>query len=209
MAVNTRVGLGFRAQKGGSLVVAVALENGVPHALVSTFLSTAAEGDRASLEPYHLAAEIACGGSAAARVRAEAIVNAGRATQAALAREGLGALLQTVSPGGTIPVIAALLVNRAGWVTDLFEYSLAFEDHPPVAEGLAVREALRAAFAARGLPSVERDEKSLTERASVVLGLPEGDIATRLGEFGKRLGKPWRKEQKAAALAAWMAAAGE
>lgn len=201
-----RVGLGLRAQKGGAHIVAVALENGVPRGLISRWLDTAKAEDRASLEPYHLAAEMARGGDAAARSEAEAMVQAGRATQAALAQAGLSAVLNEIATGGV--ATAGLLVNRAGWVTDLFEYSLAFADHPPVAEGLAVREALRTAFAGLGLASVELDEKTLAERASVVLGISDGAMTARLTELGQCLGKPWRKEQKAAALAAWMAAAG-
>jgi hypothetical protein len=97
--------------------------------------------------------------------------------------------------------IAALLVNRAGWMKDLLAYSLAYPDHPPVAEGLAVREALRAAFGKAELEVADTDEKSLPELASEVLG--PATVDDRLNALGAGV-KPWRKEQKLACLAAWV-----
>src|SRR5579875_2527111 len=50
--------LGFRAGRGGSVVVAVAWDDGNPRVVLSTFLATAAEGDRLAFEPYHVAADM-------------------------------------------------------------------------------------------------------------------------------------------------------
>lgn len=197
------VALGFRALRGGSVVVGVALEDGAPCVLLSTFLATAAPGDRLALEPYHVAAEI----GRDALTQAQAAVTGGRQRQEALANAGLEEISATLHVNGHAPAVAALLVNRAGWVTDLLEYSLAFADHPPVAEGLAVRDALRAAFASAGLKSVEMDEKSLPDQAAEALGLAPSEIDARLKTLGATAGKPWRKEQKLACLAAWVAAA--
>jgi len=52
-------GLGLRARKGGAVVVGVAVEEGEPRVVVSTVLATCAEGDRLSLEPYRVAADMA------------------------------------------------------------------------------------------------------------------------------------------------------
>jgi hypothetical protein len=71
---------------------------------------------------------------------------------------------------------------------------------------MAVRDALRAAIAASGLDLVEIDEKSLPQAAQIKLGLSEGGLEARLKALGAGL-KPWRKEQKLACLAAWVAAA--
>jgi len=98
-----------------------------------------------------------------------------------------------------------LLVNRAGWITDLLEYSLFAPEHPPVAEGLAVRDALRFALGRSGLKLVEMDEKSLPEAASKALGFSTADLDLRLKGLGATAGKPWRKEQKLACLSAWLA----
>lgn len=191
------IALGFRAMRGGSVVVAVAVEAGKPRLLLSRFLATAVEGDRLAREPYHVAVELARDGG-----DARAAVAEGRRRQDAMAAEGLKTLLGQL-PG---PVTAALLVNRAGWMTDLLEYSLFAPEHPPVAEGLAVRDALRAAFAACRIESVELDEKSLPARAAETLALPEAAIEAALRGMGADAGKPWRKEQKLACIAAWVTA---
>ena len=119
---------------------------------------------------------------------------------------GLEAVIGGLRDGGREPAVAALLVNRAGWVTDLLQYSLFDPAHPPVAEGLAVRDALRSAFGRSGLDLIEMDEKSLPEPASIKLGFSLGDPEG----WPKALGvgvQPWRKEHKLACLAAWLAAA--
>ena len=201
------VGLGFRALKGGSVVVGVAIDGSEPRVVLSSFLATATEGDRLALEPYHVAAGMERGPNGGATAEAEAAVAEGRKRQDALAAAGLKDIVAKLRKEGATPVVAALLVNRAGWVSDLLSYSLAFADHPPVAEGLAVRDALRFAFRKLGVEVAEMDEKSLNELASKELRLGSADIDIRLKALGAAAGRPWRKEQKRACLAAWVAGA--
>lgn len=201
------VGLGFRALKGGSVVVGVATDGNEPRVVLSSFLATAAEDDRLSLEPYHVAAGMERGPHGGASAQAEAAVAEGRKRQDVLAAAGLEDIVGKLRLEGGEHVVAALLVNRAGWISDLLDYSLAFADHPPVAEGLAVRDALRFAFGRVGIDVAEMDEKSLPERASKELGLGSADIDVRLKDLGATVGRPWRKEQKLACLAAWIAVA--
>jgi hypothetical protein len=205
-AVGEPPAIGLRAVRGGSVVVAVARGGGEPRVVLSTFLATAAEGDRLAFEPYHVAFEIA-GGRKDVPAEAAAAVAEGRRRQAGMAVSSLASLVARLKEVGCEPAMAALLVNRAGWMTDLLEHCLSAPEHPPVAEGLAVREALRSACRGRGLPIVEMDEKLLPETAAAVLGLPPGDVAARLKALGAAAGKPWRKEQKLACLAAWLALA--
>jgi hypothetical protein len=190
------VAIGLRAQRGGAVVVAVGAG---PRLAASTFLATAAERDRTAYEPYHVAAELA----AASLAEAEAAVAEGRRRQAALAAAGLAEVVARLRGAGFAPAVAVLLVNRAGWVTDLLDYSLGDPAHPPVAEGLAVRDALRSACAACGLALVETDEKSLPALGPERLGLTAGEVDAGLAALGAAAGRPWRKEQKLAALAAW------
>jgi hypothetical protein len=88
------------------------------------------------------------------------------------------------------------------------QHSLSHPEHPPVTEGLAVREALRFAFGRSGLAVVEMDEKTLPEAAAMKLPLAPGEIDAALKDLGATAGRPWRKEQKLACLAAWIAVAG-
>jgi hypothetical protein len=202
-AKRTPIALGFRAIRGGSVVVGVAAE---PHVVLSTFLATAAEGDRLSLEPYHVAFGMKRDPKGGVSTDAVAAVAEGRKRQARLAVENLHAIAGKLEEAGYRPAVAALLVNRAGWITDLLEHALSAPEHPPVAEGLAVRDALRHAFAQSGLKVVEMDEKSLPDVATRELRLPITEIDTRLKDLGATAGRPWRKEQKLACLSAWLAA---
>ncbi len=203
----TPIGVGFRALRGGSVVVGVAVEKGAPRVVLSSFLATTADGDRLSLEPYVVAAEMKRGPDGQASDEAKAAVAEGRKRQAEIAVSALGDLFGKMRASGREPVVAALLVNRAGWMTDLLAYSLFAPEHPAVAEGLAVRETLRFAFGRVGVETVELDEKSLPERASEKLGISPADLDVRLKALGADAGRPWRKEQKLACLAAWVALA--
>jgi hypothetical protein len=199
------IGLGFRAGRGGGVVVGVATDGREPRVVLSAFLATAAEGDRLSAEPYRVAAEMVRNGAATAD--AGAVVADGRKRQDRLAANGLDDIVRKLRKAECEPVVAALLVNRAGWITDVLAYSLEWAEHVPVAEGLAVRDALRFALGRSGLDVAEMDEKSLHEVASKEIRLTPADIDTRLKNLGATAGKPWRKEQKLACLAAWVAVA--
>jgi hypothetical protein len=201
------VALGFKAGRGGSVVVGVAADGLVPRVVLSTFLATGAEGDRLSLEPYHVAYEMARG---ARDIPAEAAraVKEGRKRQDKLAAKGLEEVVLQLQDAGCTPVAAALLINRAGWMTDLLQHALSAPEHPPVIEGLAVRDALRHALRHCSIAAVEMDEKTLQVAASGALRLSIAAIDTHLKNAGATAGKPWRKEQKLACLAAWIAITG-
>jgi len=184
------------------VVVGVAVEDDEPRVLLSTFLATGAEGDRLSLEPYQVARELARGPQGGASAEAAAAVAQGRGRQDQLAAKGLQNIVRQLDEA---PVVAGLLVNRAGWIADLLEYSLAWPEHVPVAEGLAVRDALRFAFNECRFEVVELDEKSLPDLAENALGLSSVEIDARLKGLGAAVGRPWRKEQKLACLSAWVA----
>jgi hypothetical protein len=185
--------------------VGVAVEGGEPGVVLSTVLATASVGDRLALEPYHVAFEMA-GGAREASDEVAAAVAEGRRRQASMAASGLAEIVGGLEGGGLRPAVAALLINRAGWVTDLLQHVLCDPAHPPFAEGMAVRDALRYAIARRGLELLEMDEKSLPESAAIKLGLLPGELEGKLKALGAS-SKPWRKEHRLACLAAWLAAA--
>jgi hypothetical protein len=205
--IATPVGLGLRALKGGAVVVGVAVEGGEPRIVLSTFLATCAEGDRLAFEPYHVAAELKRDPQGRASAEAAAAVAEGRRRQDQLAAKALHGIVRALEEAGSQSVVAALLVNRAGWITDLLEYSVSWPEHVPIAETLAVRDALRFACKECRVEAVELDEKSLPELAAHTLDTSSMAIAARLKALGATVGRPWRKEQKLACLAAWFAMA--
>jgi hypothetical protein len=205
--LTARGAFGLRAHKGGAVAVGLVVEDGVPRVLLSVSLETSVEGDRLSFEPYRVASEMARDPDGQASADAIAAVAEGRGRQAELAAKGLRDLAHRLEEAGHRPAVAALLVNRAGWITDVLDYSLAWPDHVPVAETLAVRDALRSGLMHCGIDCVELDEKSLFDGAAEVLGLSRAEIEAQLKSLGVAAGKPWRKEQKLACLAAWIAVA--
>ncbi|MFO1029550.1 MAG: hypothetical protein U1F60_00590 [Planctomycetota bacterium] len=200
--LDSRIAIGLRSVRGGAVLVAVAIAAGEPQLVVSTMLPTADAGDSLALAPYQAAASCPTPSNGSASAGAEAVVAEGRRRQHATARKNLASILDLLREQGHVPIGAALLVNRAGWVTDLLSYSLEHAEHVPVADGLAVRDAVRGAFEQADIAVTEYDEKSLPDRAVTDLST----TAERLDGQLRRIGatsKPWRKEQKTACLAAW------
>ena len=196
--------LGLRAIRGGAVAVAVALERSAPRVVLSSFLATGTEDDRLSLEPYHVAAAMKRPPGGGASAEAVAAVAEGRKRQDKRAAKAIEDVVAKLKEQEFELTVAALLVNRAGWIDDLLAYSLAWADHPPVAEGLAVRDAFRFGLKRAGIEFAEVDEKSLPDLASEVLDLKPLALDARLKSLGETVGKPWRKEQKLACLAAWV-----
>jgi hypothetical protein len=118
------IGLGLRALKGGGVVVGVVVDEGDPRVVLSTFLPTATDGDRLALEPYRVASEMMRGPGGGGSTEATAAVAEGHKRQGELAAKGLGDIARKLRDAGCQPVIAALLVNRAGWISDALAYSL-------------------------------------------------------------------------------------
>jgi hypothetical protein len=199
--------LGLRATRGGAIVIAVDLERGAPRVTLSSFIPTASESDRLAFEPYHVAAELARELSETSFDDAAAAVREGRKRQDEFAVAGLRIVVSRLNDAGFYPSAAALLVNRAGWVTDLLRYSLSTPEHPAVAEGLAVRDAFRHALRENNIRFLELDEKALLAEAALRLRLSSVEIDACLTAFGSTVGRPWRKEHKLACLAAWATAA--
>ncbi len=197
--------LGLRACKGGAVAVGVAAGNDVPRVVLSTFLETHAEGERLSLEPYRAAFDMVHAADGGSLVDAAEVVATGRKRQEQLATASLQRIVRQMQGAGYRVVIGALLTNRAGWITDLLGYSLAWQEHVAVAETLAVREAIRHAFGLCELVLVEQDEKSLPATAAQAWGMTQAEIDARLKALGATVGRPWRKEQKLACLSAWLA----
>ena len=73
------------------------------------------------------------------------------------------------------------------------------------AEGELFREALRAGAGQLGLQVISIREKQLEALANEELSLAAALQGESLRALGKRAGPPWARDQKQAALAAWIA----
>ena len=61
---------------------------------------------------------------------------------------------------------------------------------------------------ANGLPSAVHSERGIEASAATSLGVSLDEMRARLAEIGRVLGSPWRADEKAAAMAAWIGLAG-
>jgi hypothetical protein len=72
------------------------------------------------------------------------------------------------------------------------------------AEGVLFREALARAAERCALPLVAIVEKQLPDVAIRALGQPRAGLEKAVAALGAKVGAPWGKDQKEAALAAWV-----
>jgi hypothetical protein len=74
-----------------------------------------------------------------------------------------------------------------------------------MAEGELFREAIASAAQARGLHVHRLPARQMFSYAAVSLDLAVNELTRSVQDVGKALGPPWRKDEKEATLAAWVA----
>jgi hypothetical protein len=96
----------------------------------------------------------------------------------------------------------AIVANRAPMPAELDEIVGA---HPRIhtAEGLFYRDALCSGARALGLTPIVIAPRELDAHAAKTIGVRPSEIARLLIAAGRAVGRPWAKDQKMAALAAW------
>src|SRR5262249_53876475 len=72
------------------------------------------------------------------------------------------------------------------------------------ADGELFRDALAAASGSLRLPLTRVREREVRDQASAALRLSLGRLDDRLRILGRKLGPPWRQDEKLATLAAWL-----
>jgi hypothetical protein len=193
-----RAAVGFSSHLGWSAAVAVVgSRSRIEVALRRVLVLVDPDVDE-SHEPWHKAAEAGDPDSA------REIVRRGTRGVEGRARQEIAALLREVEALGHRVVGAGLL--RTGSERELrFESILAAHAMQHAAEGRLVRDALVRACEKRGVPVVAVPSRELLAAAAKRLGQTEKALAAALAGLGRELGPPWRKDQKDAALVAWMA----
>jgi hypothetical protein len=72
-------------------------------------------------------------------------------------------------------------------------------------EGQLFRSVLEDAVRSCGLPCAVFVERTVYARAGEILKRSEQDVKSAVAQLGRRLGGPWRSDEKTASLAAWLA----
>jgi hypothetical protein len=151
--------------------------------------------------PYHAAENLK---PAAAR---ELVERGVEAAHRVARRELRAALDRERERGNEVRACAVLTADpMPGWsVAEIL--AVHFRMHK--AEGCLFREALAGAAEACGTRLVAIVEKALASHAETALGTPAKQLATTVAALGKTVGPPWGRDQKDAALAAWVALRGK
>jgi hypothetical protein len=186
--------LGFRVKTGRAIVVALVAPAAKPQILFRREVLLCDPKVPESRQPYHgaimpfvpAAPHAVARGRRAAETTAVAVVKALNAElHAADCRLSRVALVVASNPD----------VNRIG--------SLHVRAH--ALEGILFREVLEAGARACRVPVTIVLERHALARASAALRRRESALRRALTEFGVRVGRPWRSDEKSAALGAWLA----
>jgi len=189
--------LGLRAKTARAIAVVLAGTAASPRAVIRTEITLASPANPALFQPYHELMDLPWERTVVA------VQNAERAIEAA-ATKGLKLLIAELR-SRSIDVSCIGIVGAP-------ERNLAAIGSPHIrahaAEGVLFRHVLQVGAEANDLPSAIHSERGIEASAAAGLGIPLDEIRARLAEFGRVLGSPWRADEKAAAMAAWIGLAG-
>jgi hypothetical protein len=165
--------------------------------VIRTEITLASPANPALYQPYHEVMDLPWERAAVA------VQNAERAIEAA-ATKGLKVLIEELRSRG-IDVSCIGIVGAP-------ERNLAAIGSPHIrahaAEGVLFRHVFQLGAKANDLPSAIHSERGIETSAAARLGVSLDDLRARLAEIGRVLGTPWRADEKAAAMAAWIGLAG-
>jgi len=182
-----KVALGLRAHSGWAALVALGAARAGEAALVDRRrLSLVPDGESWAKAPYHAAEDLDPDD-------ARTLVERAIASARRLAVQEVRAAAKRAREAGHDVAACAVLVSDPMPAWSVAEI-LAVHFRMHRAEGVLFREALALAAGSCGLPLVALREKDLPDPA------PQALVA-----LGRSAGPPWGKDQKVAALAAWLA----
>lgn len=193
------IALGFKAHSGWAAVVTIARSGGGIEVVERHRIELIDEGELWAKQPYHAAERLEAN-------EARVVVKKGIAAARRMARLRMKEIVRGCAEGGYQIVACAVLMpsSMPKWsVEDI----LAVHPRMHKAEGILFPEALCLAAQNRKLPVFEVREKHLTEEAGNTLGISTAELNDRIVSIGKRIGPPWSKDQKTAAVAAMIALA--
>lgn len=195
----TRAALGFRAHSGWAAAVAVSGSPTQPTVIDRRRLTIADPDDANARQPYHAAEGLAF-------AAAERLVRRCTETSQRLANQALAGWVADLRASGH-DVVGCGLLQGSGQALPDFAAILASHALIHAAEGRMFRDVLAAAARHHRLPLTDVRERDLMARCAADLHLSPERATMMLAETGRRLGPPWRQDEKHATLAALLALA--
>jgi hypothetical protein len=189
--------VGFSVHSGWSAIVAVYLEKGSPAVFQRERVHLVEEFTYKFRQPYHTAEKMPLS-------EAREFIAKVRATAGNLALRTIRALQERLDQRGYQLSRGALLLASGKPLPEL-EKILASHALIHTADGELFRNALADARARCGLGAFRVKERELLGQAAQKLGESEAVLLRRVTEWGRSFGSPWSRDEKFAALAAWLA----
>jgi hypothetical protein len=186
--------IGLRARTARAIVVVVSGAGSSPHAVNRAEIVLGTLHTPALFQPYHEVMELPWEQAVVATREAERMLEA-------IAAQRLQALLHDLRDAGL--EIASVAIVGAPDRNPQAIGNPHIRAHS--AEGMLFRHVWQVAAEAVGVPFAAFPENGFASYAAGRLGLSPGAVRSQLAKFGQALGRPWRADEKTAALAAWLA----
>ncbi len=185
--------VGFRVKSGRAIAVLLGGAATAPRVLDRRTVALADPAVPGAVQPYHAVLGLHV---AAAPEAVGPLV----AAVEAFAHRSVGELLAAYRDRGCRLLGAGIVVG-----SEVDPRSIANQHiRAHAEEGRLFRRVLEEALAKRGLAAAVTVEKRLATAAGKALRRPEADLEAAVTALGRGLDGPWRVDEKAAALAAWM-----
>jgi hypothetical protein len=186
--------IGLRAKTARAIVVAIAASGDSPHAVTRAEVKLNTNGKRDLYQPFHEVMHLPWDEAILAVRDAERAIET-------IATHRLKSLVSELRNRG-FEVGSVAIVGAP-------ERNLKAIGSPHIrahaAEGVLFRHVWQVAAQAVGAHAEAFPEKDIETLAAARLRLSVQALRARLAEFGETLGRPWRADEKAAAMAAWVA----
>ena len=195
---KSSVAIGLRAKTARAIAVVLGGQLDSPQVLMRVELKFADPEFPETSQPYHEVLDLSW-------EKAQVAVRKIASRIEKLASKELGRLVRDAQAEGSI--VCGVGVVGAG--NRNLERIGSTHIRAHAAEGVLFREVLEVAAAANALPNWRFDERSLEETAEIELKLPITKIKAQLAEMGRLAGSPWRADEKAAAIGAWVVLANQ
>jgi len=191
---RTITAIGLRAKTARAIAVLISGTVDAPVALSRHELIFATPKTPATFQPYHEVMDEPW-------ERAQALA---KKSESMLVANAAKALRQLIDQADSASVV---LVGVVGAPDRQLQKIGSPHIRAHAAEGVLFRRILELAAKEIGVECRTYAEKDLQKQATAKLGVSEYAISQKLSEFGKVVGRPWRADEKAAAIGAWLAVA--
>jgi hypothetical protein len=185
--------IGLRTKTGRAIAIVLGGPVAAPQGIYRAELKMASPQVPATYQPYHEVMELPWDQAE------EAVRDAVVAIEAA-ASDALAGLVRDVRDKGFKVAGVAIVGAPARRLESIGNPHI----RAHAAEGVVYRHALETAAAANDLEASAFVEKGLLESVQAALGLSENVVRSNLARVGEELGRPWRADEKLAAMAAWV-----